>query len=211
MPGLNHLRRALRPGAVVAIDCIEPIISIASRPKTARGLATVNSLHNDCNRTMNRAAPPSRTWHTCRNGLAFLPRRVARHRGASRGYAARTRPPPKALPPRLPPPAVSGMPAGAHAWHGCRGLNGTNLEAPVPSAPSGHIDPKTGGDKVMMRRRDFLVSAAATCLGPGLAGAQGAWPQKPISLVVRSAQVARPIWLRACSRNTSRPNTAYPL
>src|SRR6185295_17768518 len=41
MPGLNHLRRALRPGAVVAIDCIEPIISIASRPKTARGLATV--------------------------------------------------------------------------------------------------------------------------------------------------------------------------
>src|SRR3954447_24133505 len=36
----------------------------------------------------------------------------------------------------------------------------------------------------MMRRRDFLVSAAATCLGPGLSGAQGAWPQRSISLVV---------------------------
>src|SRR6476659_9813474 len=36
----------------------------------------------------------------------------------------------------------------------------------------------------MMRRRVFLVSAAATCLGPGLVGAQGAWPQRPISLVV---------------------------
>ena len=36
----------------------------------------------------------------------------------------------------------------------------------------------------MLRRRDFLVSAAATCLGPGLAGAQGAWPQRSISLVV---------------------------
>ena len=36
----------------------------------------------------------------------------------------------------------------------------------------------------MMRRRDFLMNAAATCLAPGLAGAQGAWPQRPISLVV---------------------------
>jgi len=36
----------------------------------------------------------------------------------------------------------------------------------------------------MMRRSVFLVSAAATCLGPGLVGAQGAWPQRPISLVV---------------------------
>ena len=63
-------------------------------------------------------------------------------------------------------------------------LNGTDLEAAVPSAPSGHIDPKTGGDKLMMRRRDFLASAAATCLAPGLAGAQGAWPQRSISLVV---------------------------
>jgi len=36
----------------------------------------------------------------------------------------------------------------------------------------------------MMRRRDFLASAAATCLAPGLAGAQGAWPQRSISLVV---------------------------
>ena len=36
----------------------------------------------------------------------------------------------------------------------------------------------------MMRRRDFLVSAAAACLGPGLAGAQGAWPRSSTSLVV---------------------------
>jgi tripartite-type tricarboxylate transporter receptor subunit TctC len=36
----------------------------------------------------------------------------------------------------------------------------------------------------MIRRRDFLVGAAATCLGPGLASAQGAWPQRSISLVV---------------------------
>jgi len=36
----------------------------------------------------------------------------------------------------------------------------------------------------MMRRRDFLMNAAATCLAPGLAGAQGAWLQRPISLVV---------------------------
>ena len=36
----------------------------------------------------------------------------------------------------------------------------------------------------MMRRRDFLVSAAAACLGPGLASAQGPWPQRSISLVV---------------------------
>ena len=63
-------------------------------------------------------------------------------------------------------------------------LNGTDLEVPVPSAPSGHIDRKKGGDKVMMRRRDFLMNAAATCLAPGLAGAQGAWLQRPISLVV---------------------------
>src|SRR5258708_21222226 len=37
---------------------------------------------------------------------------------------------------------------------------------------------------VMMRRRDFLINAIATCLVPAVAGAQGAWPQKPISLVV---------------------------
>lgn len=36
----------------------------------------------------------------------------------------------------------------------------------------------------MMRRRDFLASAAATCLAPAVAGAQGAWPQKPITIVV---------------------------
>jgi tripartite-type tricarboxylate transporter receptor subunit TctC len=39
----------------------------------------------------------------------------------------------------------------------------------------------------MLRRRDFLINAAATCLAPAVAGAQGtpnAWPQKPISLVV---------------------------
>src|SRR5258708_33905409 len=36
----------------------------------------------------------------------------------------------------------------------------------------------------MMRRRDVLIQAAATCLAPALAGAQGAWPQRPISLVV---------------------------
>ena len=77
------------------------------------------------------------------------------------------------------------MPAGARTLGvAVAVLNGTVLEAPVPSAPSGHIDSKTGGDKLMMRRRDFLVSAAAACLGPGLAGAQGAWPQRSISLVV---------------------------
>jgi len=39
------------------------------------------------------------------------------------------------------------MPAGALTL-GVAGaaLNGTDLEAPVPSAPSGHIDSKTGGD-----------------------------------------------------------------
>jgi tripartite-type tricarboxylate transporter receptor subunit TctC len=36
----------------------------------------------------------------------------------------------------------------------------------------------------MMRRRDVLIQAAATCLAPALAGAQDAWPQRPISLVV---------------------------
>jgi tripartite-type tricarboxylate transporter receptor subunit TctC len=36
----------------------------------------------------------------------------------------------------------------------------------------------------MMRRRDFLINAAATCLAPAVACAQAAWPQKPISLVV---------------------------
>jgi tripartite-type tricarboxylate transporter receptor subunit TctC len=35
-----------------------------------------------------------------------------------------------------------------------------------------------------MRRRDFLVNAAAACLAPTIAHAQGDWPQKPISLVV---------------------------
>lgn len=36
----------------------------------------------------------------------------------------------------------------------------------------------------MMRRRDFLINAAATCLAPAVVCAQATWPQKPISLVV---------------------------
>ena len=36
----------------------------------------------------------------------------------------------------------------------------------------------------MLRRREFLAGAAATCLTPALACAQGNWPQRPISLVV---------------------------
>src|SRR3954453_11329386 len=58
------------------------------------------------------------------------------------------------------------------------------LKHPCDLPRAGTSIPKPGGDKFMMRRRDFLASAAATCLGPGLAGAQGAWPQRPISLVV---------------------------
>jgi hypothetical protein len=58
------------------------------------------------------------------------------------------------------------------------------LKHPCHLPRAGTSIPKPGGDKFMMRRRDFLVSAAAACLGPGLAGAQGAWPQRPISLVV---------------------------
>jgi hypothetical protein len=61
---------------------------------------------------------------------------------------------------------------------------GTDLDTSVPSSdPIGHIDCKTWR-KVMMRRRDVLIQAAATCLAPALAGAQGAWPQRPVSLVV---------------------------
>jgi tripartite-type tricarboxylate transporter receptor subunit TctC len=36
----------------------------------------------------------------------------------------------------------------------------------------------------MMRRRDFLLSAAATCFAPAIARAQAAWPQRPVTLVV---------------------------
>jgi tripartite-type tricarboxylate transporter receptor subunit TctC len=36
----------------------------------------------------------------------------------------------------------------------------------------------------MVRRREFLTGSAAVCLAPALARAQGAWPQRPISLVV---------------------------
>jgi len=36
----------------------------------------------------------------------------------------------------------------------------------------------------MLRRREFLMSAAATCLAPARAMSQSAWPQRPISLVV---------------------------
>ena len=35
-----------------------------------------------------------------------------------------------------------------------------------------------------MRRRGFLINAVAACLVPAVGDAQGAWPQKPISLVV---------------------------
>jgi tripartite-type tricarboxylate transporter receptor subunit TctC len=37
---------------------------------------------------------------------------------------------------------------------------------------------------IVMRRRDFLINAVATCLVPAFGDAQGAWPQKPITLVV---------------------------
>jgi tripartite-type tricarboxylate transporter receptor subunit TctC len=37
---------------------------------------------------------------------------------------------------------------------------------------------------IVMRRRDFLINAVAACLVPAVGDAQGAWPQKPISLVV---------------------------
>jgi tripartite-type tricarboxylate transporter receptor subunit TctC len=36
----------------------------------------------------------------------------------------------------------------------------------------------------MLRRRELLVSAAATCLASASAGEQAVWPQRPISLVV---------------------------
>jgi tripartite-type tricarboxylate transporter receptor subunit TctC len=36
----------------------------------------------------------------------------------------------------------------------------------------------------MLRRREFLMSAAAACLAPAPALSQAAWPQRPISLVV---------------------------
>ena len=62
---------------------------------------------------------------------------------------------------------------------------GTDLDTRLrSSAPERGASISANGDKVMMRRRDFLMNAAATCLAPGLAGAQGAWPQRPISLVV---------------------------
>jgi len=35
-----------------------------------------------------------------------------------------------------------------------------------------------------MRRRDFIINAAASCLAPAIAHAQGAWPQKPVTIVV---------------------------
>jgi tripartite-type tricarboxylate transporter receptor subunit TctC len=35
-----------------------------------------------------------------------------------------------------------------------------------------------------MRRRAFIISAAASCLAPASTRAQGAWPQKPVTIVV---------------------------
>jgi tripartite-type tricarboxylate transporter receptor subunit TctC len=35
-----------------------------------------------------------------------------------------------------------------------------------------------------MRRRDFIINAAASCLAPAIAHAQDAWPQRPVTIVV---------------------------
>src|SRR5205823_5100302 len=49
---------------------------------------------------------------------------------------------------------------------------------------AGAMSLESAGRSDQMRRRDFIISAAASCLAPGIAEAQGAWPQRPVTIVV---------------------------